>query len=192
MNTYVSAKPFKVALAVLATLTISLSSCDKEADADLIKVSSTPIPGYTPTKPSTNIGDGGVAIGGDNTIIVRLGTTDYTLNNPNDLIKFEVSRMGLLFTGIGAGTDVSEKGFSLISGGTQAGLFDIQIFAAKVNGIEYVASQGDGKVKYTKIDVPDDNNGKKGTVQGTFDVMGTDLNSGAKARIVGSFNITQQ
>jgi hypothetical protein len=233
MNINLSAKQLKIALVILSVISIGISSCDKEADPELIKVSSTPIPGYTPTTPTlpvtppttppgggtttppdggtttppgggtttppdggtttpgTNTGDGGVAIGAANTIMVRLGTTDYMLKNPDDMLTFEVSKMGLIATTIGAGTPVSERSFGLLSGGTAVGLFDVQLVAVKVNGIEYLASQGDGKVKFTKVDVTD-SNGKKGNVQGTFDVMATDINSGAKARIVGSFNVVQQ
>ncbi len=200
MNLKSPVKHLKIALALLAIITTGLLSCNKDANPELIKVSSAAIPGYTPTipttpgggstTPGTNTGDGGVAIGATNTIIVRLGTTNYTLKNPDDLLTLEVSKTGLVSTSIGAGTDVSEKSFGLLSGGTAVGIFDVQLAGVKVNGVKYLASQGDGKVKYTKIDVLD-SDGKKGTVQGTFDITGTDIDSGTQARIVGSFNITQ-
>ena len=222
MIIYSLSKKLTLKLSTLLILTATLSSCDKSADPEIIKVSTTPIPGVTPTTPGggtttpgggsntpgggtntpgggtttpgTNTGDGGVAIGATNTIIARLGTKDYTLSNPQDLITFEVSSSGLIYTALAAGTEVSEKGFALLSGATKAGVYDIQLMAVKVNGIEYAASQGDGKVKYTTFDVTGEANApaKKGTLQGTYDVMATDINSGAKARIVGSFNITQK
>jgi hypothetical protein len=203
-------KSFRLLVIGGLTFAVSLSSCDKDADPTLIKVSSTAIPGLTPANPGpgtgttppstgttpgtgTNTGDGGVAIGESNIIIVKIGTTSYTLVNPADLLTFEVNSSPLVITGIGAGTDVSEKSFALTSGATKAGLFDIKIFAAKVNGIKYVATEGDGKVNYTKFDVTGEVNGvaKTGTLQGTYDVLATDINTGNEARIVGSFNITQ-
>lgn len=157
----------------------------------MIKVSSAK-PGASTLPPGlgVNTGDGGVAIGATNTIIAKIGTNTYTLINPQDTVNFEVDSSPLVLTAVYAGTDTTARAFSLISGATEAGLYDIQIFAAKINGIEYV---GDGKVKYTKFEVTGEVNGvaKTGTLQGTYDASCIDITSGKAARIVGSFNITQ-
>jgi hypothetical protein len=190
------------AIALWAVLTSAalLTSCDKEAEPLVIKVSSTPLSGGSTgggtnnpgsgTITINNNGDGGVAIGADNTIVFTLKGRTYTLaNSPSyQIAGATVSLFGFNVTMIG-GTPSATLGdvdFALGSMASVAGVSDA--YSADItlkDGTEYTLGT-QGKINYNTFS----SSSLKIASKGTFDLeMVNTKNATDKVKVSGSFNV---
>ncbi|WP_295772956.1 hypothetical protein [uncultured Mucilaginibacter sp.] len=210
-----------------------LSSCDKDADPEVIKVSSTTIagggtanpgggtttpgggttnpgggttnpgggttnpgggitnPGGGTTNPGTvnGSGDGGVAIGGEGTIVFSLKGKTYTLTSSSSYLVngISASTFGFSLTTIG-GTAANGKGilFLLGSMADATGITDaLNASIVFEDGTSYTIG-GEGKINFNTFSL----NQTKLTSKGTFDViMVNDADKNDKIKVGGSFNV---
>jgi hypothetical protein len=218
MNIPLRLKPSHTLIAILLFSAVGLYSCGKEADPSVIKVSSTPIEGITPTTPTTGTGgntgtgtgtgsgtgtgtnltvnsngDGGVAIGGSNTIIFTLKGTKYTLTTSN---SYTVGGAILTLGNIDATTIFGQPnplttGIELSMGiqGAATGVYNLTVGEVILaDGTSY------NLAKTTPVGKMNFNTFSSGAVavisKGTFDaILVNDKDATDVQRVSGSFNV---
>ncbi|WP_198171385.1 hypothetical protein [Mucilaginibacter aquatilis] len=147
--------------------------------------------GGTTTNPGTisGSGDGGVAIGGEGTIVFSLKGKTYTLTSSSSYLLngISASTFGFSLTTIG-GTAANGKGilFLLGSMADATGITDaLNASIVFEDGTSYTIG-GEGKINFNTFSL----NQTKLTSKGTFDViMVNDADKSDKIKVGGSFNV---
>lgn len=215
MNIHLRLKPSHALITLLLFSAIGLYSCGKDADPSVIKVSSTPISGLTPTTPSTGTGsgtgsgsgssagtgsttinsngDGGVAIGDVGTIIFTLKGTKYTLTTSGT--NYLVTGLSIKFSGFwvttiagAASTATSDTQFTLVCSAPFAGIYDITSGNITLaDGTSYsIQATPTGKINFNTYT----NYGFSLTSKGTFDMLLVNNKSATDIqRVSGSYNV---
>jgi hypothetical protein len=175
-----------LSIVLLAVCLCTLSSCDKKADANLIKVSSASLTGVT--------GGSGTTAGSGNVTYVVNGTT-YTMSTPTNTVIFSVYKdpgtNAIATTIVGSMPGSTTRGCSISSNSSAIGEYDIYSYLAFVDSKSYSGGSGtgsnEGKIIYTKFEY--DSKTGKGAVQGTYEINTLDQ-KGDPFKVTGAFDIT--
>jgi hypothetical protein len=176
----------KLFIIMLAVCMCILSSCDKKADAALIKVSSVALSGTT--------GGSGPIVGSGNVSYVVNGST-YTMSTPANTVIFSVYKdpgtNAIATTIVGSIPGSTTRGCSISSNSSAVGEYDIYSYLAFVDSKSYSGGSGtgsnEGKIKYSKFEY--DSRTGKGAVQGTYEINTLDQ-KGDPFKVTGAFDIT--